>query len=349
MLMIYGAAGYTARLIAHELARHSIPGTKGVVLAGRDEAAIRAAGLPGAIRTFGLGDPAEVAAGLDGITVVVNAAGKYSTTAMPLVRGCLARGVHYLDLAGEAPEHAALLALADQARAAKVMLLPGAGFGVVPTELAAVEAARRLGKRPARLAIAYDTVGGASRGTLETVLRQIHCAGTQRHDGALVATRPAARRERIAFNGSGETLVVTNPWRADLVSAFVSLGSPDIETLASFPAMARFLMTWPRFTGSWLGRRLVERAISSAPAGPSDAERAAGRTHVLVRASDGDHRAEAALHGPEAYDFTARTAAALAVGALDGRVVPGFATPSMVMTWPELLALEGVSEPQGAS
>ncbi|HEX2691080.1 MAG TPA: saccharopine dehydrogenase NADP-binding domain-containing protein [Kofleriaceae bacterium] len=340
MLMIYGAAGYTARLIVHELARRGTPS----VIAGRDEAALRAAAIPGEIRTFGLADPSEIAAGLEGVTVLVNATGRYSTTALPLVRGCLARGIHYLDLAGEVPEHALLLGLADEARAAGVMLLPGVGFGVVPTELAAVEAAQRLGARPARLEIAYETVGGASRGTLETVLRQIHQAGVQRRGGELVAVRPGARRARLAFGAGHTALAITNPWRADLVSAFVSVGSPDIETLASFPATARFLMAWPRFTSSWLGRRLVERTIAGAPAGPSEAERAAGRTRVLVHAVDGARRVAVALHGPEAYDFTARTAAAIAARVLAGAAVPGFATPSMVLPWPQLLALEGVAE-----
>ncbi len=339
MLMIYGAAGYTARLIGRELTHL---GTA-CVSAGRDEAALRAAALPGEIRAFGLDVPEAITAGLGGITVVVNATGRYAATAPPLVRACLARGIHYLDLAGEVAEHLALLGLADAARAAGVMLLPGVGFGVVPTELAAVEAARRLGTRPDRLEIAYDTVGGASRGTLETVLRQIHHTGVQRRAGALVETRPGARRARIAF-GAGAMRVVTNPWRADLVSAFVSVGSPDIETLASFPAAARFLMASPRFTGSWLGRRLVERTIAGAPPGPSDAERAAGRTHVHVRAAAGDHARAILLRGPEAYDFTARTAAVIATRVLAGAAVPGFATPSMVLGWRELLALDGVTE-----
>jgi saccharopine dehydrogenase (NAD+, L-lysine-forming) len=346
MLMIYGAAGYSAGLIVRELARRGVA----CVVAGRKRDALEAAGLPGEIRTFGLSSAADVTGGLAGITVVVNAAGSYRATTMPLVRGCVARGVHYLDLAGEVDEHVALLAIADQARTAGVMVLPGVGFGVVPTELAAVEASRRLGQRPARLEIAYETVGGASRGTLETVLRQIHRPGVQRRGGELVTTRGGARRERVAFgDGQGKTKtrgsrVVTNPWRADLVSAFVSLGCPEIETLASFPAAARFLMSWPRFTGSWLGRRLVERAIAGAAPGPTEVERAAGRTGVVARAFGGGGQAEVVLRGPEAYDFTARTAALIAAKVLDGRSVPGFATPSMIVSWRELLALDGVAE-----
>lgn len=335
--MIYGAAGYTARLIVQALADL---GTT-VVLGGRNAAALATAGLPGPTRIFEVEDAAS---NLDGITVVLNATGNFNATSMPLARACIARGVHYLDLAGEASEHLALLAIAGLARASGSMILPGAGFGVVPSELAAVEAARRLGSRPESLLIAYEIVGGASRGTLETVLRNIHRSGVQRRDGELVTTRPGARRARMAFGSGDEALVVTNPWRADLVSAFISVGSPAIETLATYPAAARFLMKWPRLAESWLGRKAVGRTIDRAPDGPTADERAAGRTRMRVEARAGERNVSVVLRGPEAYDFTARAAAAVATRVLGGATVPGFATPSAVLSWPQLLALDGVAE-----
>ncbi|HET9620537.1 MAG TPA: saccharopine dehydrogenase NADP-binding domain-containing protein [Kofleriaceae bacterium] len=340
MLMIYGAAGYTAQLVGRALARRGITG----ILAGRDAAALRACGVAGEIRTFALTDPTTIAAQLAGVRVVLNAAGRYRETAPPLVEACLARGVHYLDLAGEVEDHRRLAELAEPARAAGSLLLPGVGFGVVPTELAAVEAARRLGAPPQRLQIAYDTVGGASRGTLETVLREIHVAGVQRRAGALVETRPGARRVRLDFGDGPPVLVVTNPWRADLLSAAVALGVPEIETLASFPAVARFLMAWPRFAASRFGRWLVERAIASAPAGPSERERARGQSRIRVDASAGERAVTVIVHGPEAYDFTAETAAAVIARVLAGTAVRGFATPSQILDWDALLELDGVRE-----
>lgn len=338
MFLIYGAGGYTGRLIASELARRDHP----MVLAGRSEAPLRDLPVhPGStVRVFALDDSREVARGLEGVSAVLNAAGPFSRTALPLARACLARGVHYMDIAGEVAEHEALLALADEARAAGAMVLPGVGFGCVPTELAAVEAARRLGMQPERIVLAYETVGGASRGTLDTLLRIIHCPGVQRRDGALVATRPGAVRRKLDLGG-GSALVVTNPWRADLISVFVSLGVANIETLATFPAAARFLMSWPRLTASRAGQALVERTIRTAPAVPSAQQLAAGSTRVLAQAFASDQVATVTLRGPEAYVFTARTAAALAERALQGAAIPGFVTPSMLLSWPALEALAG--------
>jgi saccharopine dehydrogenase (NAD+, L-lysine-forming) len=141
--------------------------------------------------------------------------------------------------------------------------------------------------------------------------------------------------------GDGPTAVVSNPWRADLVSAHASTGASEVLTYATFPLAARLMMGAPRLMASAFGRFIVARAIASAPAGPTDAELAEGSTRVLALAESDGRRAEVRVRGPEAYVFTARAAAECARRVLSGVVRPGFATPS-VLGLDLLTAMEGV-------
>ena len=63
--------------------------------------------------------------------VVLNCAGPFSRTAAQLVAACLRAKVHYLDITGELAVLEGMAGRDDQARAAGITLLPGAGFDVV--------------------------------------------------------------------------------------------------------------------------------------------------------------------------------------------------------------------------
>jgi saccharopine dehydrogenase (NAD+, L-lysine-forming) len=329
MIMIYGANGYSGQLIAEEALRRGLR----PILAGRGEGVAVLAprlGLPS--RRFGLDQP-----DLAGVTVLVNAAGPFGVTGAALAPAAIAAGAHYLDLAGEYPEHRALEPLASQAKAKGVMLLPGVGFGVVPTDCAAVLAAQGLGQIE-RLVIAYETRGGASRGTLETVLPDLHRAGIGRRAGGYAPVRGGARSLKLK-DGRRAVRVVTNPWRADQVSAVRSVGAADIETYASFPGAARLLM---RIGGGPLGGLLRKAALAGAPAGPDAAARAKGGTTTWAQAFGAKGARQVIVRGPDAYDFTARTAVACAVRALAGAPA-GLQTPATAFGADLIRAIDGVT------
>lgn len=339
--IVYGASGYTGTLIARELARRGVRH----VVAGRSDRGLvelaREAGAP--FRVFSTEDAAVSEAALADARVLLNCAGPFSRTSAPLARACIARGVTYLDLSGEVDEHLEVLALDADAKKGGVLLVPGVGFGVIPTEIAATLAVAKLGGRAKSLTIAYETRGEASRGTLETVLGRLHEPGVSRRDGELRLARAFTESRKVDF-GEGETLVVSNPWRADLVSAFVSAGVPDIETFASFPFAARLLGKHPGFLRSGLGKSLVRTLVDRAPLGPSERSLAAGKTHVMARATDeAGARAEVFVHGPEAYVFTARLAATAVERALSGLEKTGFAAPSQAFGRDFLGSIEGVT------
>src|SRR5579863_10299871 len=97
--MIYGAYGYTGRLVA------ALATERGVlpVLAGRDERRLRELGERFELehRVVELSDAAALRGALEGVDVVAHCAGPFSATSAPMVDACLATRTHYLDITGE--------------------------------------------------------------------------------------------------------------------------------------------------------------------------------------------------------------------------------------------------------
>lgn len=97
--MLYGANGYTGRLIAREAARRHLK----PIVAGRSQGKVAplANELGLDARVFDLVDKAQVAAELKGMKLVLNCAGPFSATSTPMIAACLQAGTHYLDITGE--------------------------------------------------------------------------------------------------------------------------------------------------------------------------------------------------------------------------------------------------------
>src|SRR6478735_2219957 len=133
-LVLYGATGYSGRLIAVELGKlcAAVPGAYRVVLAGRGATRLAelAERLGMAFSVFTLEDKVRVQRALADLqaTVVINAAGPFAYTAACLVDAAIAAGCHYVDINGEADVYRTLDNSADAARGKKVALVPSAGF-----------------------------------------------------------------------------------------------------------------------------------------------------------------------------------------------------------------------------
>jgi len=342
VLLIYGASGYMGELTA----RTAVDAGLHPVLGGRraEGVAPLAEELGLATRVASLDDEAALAAALDGIDVVLNCAGPFPATTVPMAQACMRTGAHYLDLAGEVPEYEALLARDAEARAAGVMLMPGVGFGIVPTDCMAVHLKRRM-PDAVRLELSFQAIGGVTRGTATNIFTGLHKAGVQRRDGELVKALPAERGLELDL-GAGRTRVFTNPWRADLTTAYHSTQIANIETYTALPAPVRLIMRASRRTGRLFASRpwqaLLRGAIRLMPEGPSEKQLATGTSHVFGAVENAaGARAEARLRGPEVNLFTALTAVEVARRALAQPPPPGFQTPAGVYGL-QLVLVEGV-------
>jgi short subunit dehydrogenase-like uncharacterized protein len=341
--LIYGANGYTGALTARlALERGQKP-----VLAGRSRDKVQplAERLGLEARVFGLDDPAALDHGLDGVAAVIHCAGPFSRTARPMAEACLRTGVHYLDITGEIEVFEALARMDAQARSAGVMLLPGAGFDVVPSDCLAAHLKRRL-PEATHLVLAFRSVGGRlSHGTATTMAENLHKGGLVRQDGLLKSV-PAAWKTRDIDFGRGPVTCMTIPW-GDVSTAYHSTKIPNIEVYMAAPWALRATATASRFLGGVLKsgpvQGLMKRVIAMQPEGPSEQERATGFSLLWGEASDAaGKKATTRLRTPEGYTLTALTSLAIVAKVLDGQAKAGFQTPSLAFGPDLVLEIAGV-------
>ncbi|MBS7779296.1 saccharopine dehydrogenase NADP-binding domain-containing protein [Acidovorax sp. CCYZU-2555] len=306
-LLIYGAAGYTGSMIA----RHARASGLDIVLGGRDAAKLAplAAELGVPYRVFQADTDAAVQA-LNGAHVLLNCAGPFAQTAEPLMRACIAAGVHYLDITAEIGVYRLAERLGAEAEKARAMLLPGVGWDVVPTDCLAVQLAARVA-RPTALRIALQVAGSMSRGSAVSA-GEIMAAGLlARVAGELVPT-PNAQPRAFDF---GQGPVACAPLSfGDLVTAWRSTGIADIAMFVNVTGDA-----FP--TGD----------LAALPAGPSAQERAAQPARAVVEVTGADGATlRAVIETVNGYSYTPLAAVEAARRVLDGSARPGFETPARV-------------------
>jgi short subunit dehydrogenase-like uncharacterized protein len=348
-LLIYGANGYTGALIARlAVARGLRP-----ILAGRSRAALVAVAAPLGLeyRVFALEDAAALDAALADAQLVLHCAGPFAHTSRPMADACFRTRTHYLDITGEIAVFEALAARDTEARAAGVMLLPGAGFDVVPSDCLAAHLKRRLPSATS-LALAFQTLGRVSRGTANTAIENVARGGMVRRAGTLV-TVPADYKTRVIDLGRGSVTASTIPW-GDVSTAFHSTGIPNIEVYTVLSTTTRRLMAASRYLrpvlGSYAAQRLLKRLVRAQPPGPNDEERARGVSLLWGEVMDDQGaRRVSRVRAPEAYTLTALTALAIAEKALAGQAPVGFQTPSRAYGADLILEIPGVTREDSES
>jgi short subunit dehydrogenase-like uncharacterized protein len=340
--MIYGANGYTGALTAREAVSRGLK----PILAGRNEAAVRelAAKLGLEYRLFALDDPNAVRTGVDGMRLVLHCAGPFSRTSAPMIEACLAAGVHYLDITGEIDVFAAAHRRHDEARRADVVLLPGTGFDVVPTDCVAASLAGAL-PAAVSLQLAFEAGGGLSPGTAKTSLEGLAKGGWVRRDGELTRV-PLAWKTRTVPFPHGDRTAVTIPW-GDVYTAWVSTGIPDIEVYVSVPPAAirrlrRMRYLRPLLGWAWL-QGLLQRRIEARVVGPDESRRAGSESTIWGEARSADGRCvSATMITPNGYDLTVTASLGIVAHLLGEDVEGGYYTPSLLMGAGYAAGLPGV-------
>src|SRR5215213_518814 len=140
--LIYGSYGYTGQLIVARALKEGLR----PILAGRNEKKLRAQAEQTNLdcRAFSLNDTAKLDAALLEVDAVLHCAGPFVHTFHQMAEACLRTKRHYVDISGEIIGFEALARMSEQAKAAGIMLLPGAGFDVVPSDCLAAHLKQRL-------------------------------------------------------------------------------------------------------------------------------------------------------------------------------------------------------------
>lgn len=326
--LIYGAYGYSGKLIAqHAKKRGYSP-----ILAGRNADKLIEVAEPLALscRDFALEDVSVIKQHLEDVDLVLNCAGPFSRTAAPLMHACIASNTHYLDITGEIDIFEYAHSLNEKARDADVVLCPGVGFDVIPTDCLA---ARLNAQMPdaTHLALGFDSGSRMSRGTAKTSVERLAQGGAARIN-SLIETVPLAWKSREIDFGSGKKMAMTIPW-GDVSTAFYTTEIPNIEVyIPASPRLVKRLrrLNWIRFIFNWQWvQNKLKAKIDEQSEGPDAQERDKNPTYIWGEVSNGrgDHK-EMRVKVKNGYSVTAEGAVEMAVYTLEHASKGGFYTPS---------------------
>jgi short subunit dehydrogenase-like uncharacterized protein len=339
--MIYGANGYTGELIAREAVAQGMK----PILAGRSKAKVARLALELNLecRVFDLGDPAGIAQHLHGVAVVLLTAGPFSATSRPMVQACLQAGAHYLDITGEIDVFEQVHQADGEARKAGIVLCPGVGFDVIPTDCVAAALKEAL-PDATELRLGFDTTVSLSPGTMKTTLESAPQGGRVRRNGQLVHVPLAHEVRRIDF-GRGERLAVAVPW-GDVSTAFHTTGIPNITVYVPATRLSIVGMKLGNVFRPFMRMAVVQRALNALVSltvkGPDETARARMPAYVWGEAINArGERRTARVKTANGYSLTIPGALAVTQHLLSQQASSGFNTPSRLMGHGLLAQLPG--------
>ena len=349
--MIYGATGFTGRLLVEEaVARGHRP-----IVAGRNAQRVQAIadqhGLESCV--FAGHDSRDITASLRAadVELVLHAAGPFIHTSAPMIDACLRTRTHYLDITGEIPVFENTMRHDALAQARGVVLMSGVGFDIVASDCLALYLAQQV-EEPFALELAISGLGGAdskegsgvSAGTLRSTLEMVALGGRVRRGGRLQPIDLGMDVLTFPFP-FGQRQAMAISW-GDVSTAYYTTGAPNITTYMTFPL--------PMIKGAqsigWLIQRLVRidsirqllaEQIDRTATGPSDEALATARAHIYGRMTGRDGTtAEAWIETAEGYQYTRLIAIRTVERVLDGSHT-GALTPARAFGADFALEIEG--------
>lgn len=323
---VYGATGFTGRLVVEELRRQGLP-TRAVARSAERLDALaadwsEAADPPLDLRVADAGDPASVRAALEGLDVVIACAGPFTDVGEAALLAALDADAHYLDSTGEQGFLLRTEELAGKrARTQDLAVVNAMAFEVALSDMAASLAARGLGRLD-DLRVAYALAGGGtSRGTRLSMLRAAEAPQGWR-GGRRVSERLGAVSGPVRFPSPPGTKpcvgipgaeLITIPRHVDTVSCSCVMALPAGLALG-VRACGGLLPTLLRTpVGGWL-----RRAAGGGSPGPDLPQRQRAHFTILVEAIAGDRYQRVVLRGLDPYGLTAAILVRAARGLLEG-------------------------------
>jgi short subunit dehydrogenase-like uncharacterized protein len=315
-VVVYGATGYTGKLVSAELARRGAD----FVIAGRSsekleaQAAALGGGVP--VAAVALDDRAGLRTLLEGAAVVIACAGPFVLHGEPVVSAAAETGTHYVDTTGEQPFMRSVFerwgAVAEPNGAA---LVTGMGFDYLPGDLIAGLTAADL-DRVDLMTLAYTVRGfGATRGTTLSALGMVGADDVEWVDGGYRdGSRNVAAghfdfpspigRKRVGRYPAGEQITVPRHVDVGTVREVIDMASITPPALGPLAAP---LMTGTGYLLETPVRGLAEKLIARLPEGPDESARKAARFTIVCEASGPEGHRRGVIRGSDVYGLTAVT------------------------------------------
>jgi len=193
-IVLFGATGFTGRLVAQYLAS-AAPASARIALAGRSEPKLNAvrSGLPGAAAAWKLivadSSSAEGMKALAAQThVVCTTVGPYAKYGHPLIAACAHEGTHYCDLTGETQFMRDSIDRYDAAaKGSGARLVHTCGFDSIPSDLGVLLLHEKLGALGRVTAVVEKLRGAFSGGTYASLISSMEEALADRSRARLMA------------------------------------------------------------------------------------------------------------------------------------------------------------------
>lgn len=341
--LLYGAYGYTGKLIVELAEQYSLT----PIMAGRNADKLKALARehPYEYRAFSLEEREKLLKALDEVEVVLHVAGPFKYTAKPMMEACIEKGVHYLDITGEIEVFEWGNELGKKAERAKIMLMPGTGFDVVPTDCLAAFLKEQL-PDATHLQLAFANLGGStSRGTSMTMIDSLGKGGAMRKDGKIIAVPLGHAGMTVPFMAK-DYYCMAIPW-GDVSTAYYTTGIPNIETFTRVKPqthrMVKFQGAFNWLLKSSLVKNFLRKRVDKAAPGPSPEKRARAASHVWGKVwNEKGEEKQARLKTPEGYTLTAHTSLKIIRRVLEGRWKAGHWTPAGLYGQDLIMEVEGV-------
>ena len=342
LIVVYGSYGYTGQLIVEACKAKQLS----LILAGRNEQAL-------ALQSESTGYPYEVVETseteklvhlLKPAHLVIHCGGPFIFTARRMVEACLQARTHYTDITGEIAVFELLKKYDQQARDSGIIVLPGIGFDVVPTDCMASHLKRRL-PEATHLELAFATSGGgASRGTTKTAILGLGEESRIRKDGTIIKVPLHQGMKEINF-GSFRSLAARIPW-GDISTAYTSTGIPNIEVYMGVNKKIARLISMSRYFNWLLSMRWIKILLLKRfdkISGPTSQNRSKSKSIVKGKVWNEHSIYESRLELADGYTFTAVASVAIAQRILKGNFKTGYQTPSLVYGPDFILEFETIS------
>lgn len=369
-LILFGATGFTGRLVAERLARAGASAGRWAI-AGRNREKLAALGFGVPIVVADAMDPQAMAEVARRTKVVCTTVGPFSKYGSALVAACAAAGTHYCDLTAEVHWMREMIDRHDAtARASGARIVHACGFDSIPSDLGTLLVQDHMiathGRPGDKVTAYYGAIsGGISGGTLASMfaiasaskdraVRRVlanpygldpdpHKKMPRVADEATVGWDARERKWTVPFvMAPSNTRIVRRshalagyPWGERFVYREVKAMEPTVKGLALGLGMTAGLVAALAATQvPWLRDQLARR-VPQPGEGPSAATRDKGFWELRLVAEAGPHTVAYRLadDADPGYASTARmlAAAALSLAHDELDAAPGFTTPARAM------------------
>jgi short subunit dehydrogenase-like uncharacterized protein len=318
-IALYGATGYTGKLVAAEL---ELAGAD-FVLSGRSrpklEALAEALGRQAAVHPAALDDPGALRDLLEDCSVVIDCAGPFTEFGEPVLNAAIETGTHYLDTTGEqAYMNMIFRHRGADAERQRIALIPAMGFDFVPGDMIASLTAEGMGPLKCVSLSYVQRNFTPTRGTALSTMHVLKGGDVEYRRGAW---RPAPGsfgrgrfdfgkgwgQKRMARYPAGEQITVPRHVQPDNVRTTIDAATftGSERTAALVPVLGQPLSLAMRTPL----RKALGAVVSKLPEGPSEEDRRAVRFKIVCDARSQDAERRGTVTGSDVYGLTAASVA----------------------------------------